>query len=181
MDITTVANVLLLGFLLPLWLVLGFADWSCHRKADIAHTAGWRESFMHMLLVGQAGIAALAGMFFQVNALILALMIAMFLAHEITTSLDISFAASKRYISPTEQRVHDYLTAIPLAVLIMVCAIHPAQFAALFGFGSETADFFAALEREPAADLVPGRVATAEPDQCAALYGRAVARLESGT
>ena len=31
--------LLLLYFVMPLWLLAGFADWLCHRRSDIAHTA----------------------------------------------------------------------------------------------------------------------------------------------
>ena len=33
----------LLGFVIPLWIGVGFADWLCHRHSDIEHTAGKRE------------------------------------------------------------------------------------------------------------------------------------------
>jgi hypothetical protein len=46
----------LLGFVLPLWLVAGVADWLCHRKADIEHTAGPSESAMHLLMLSEARI-----------------------------------------------------------------------------------------------------------------------------
>ena len=149
MDIATVAGGLVLGLLLPLWVAFGVADWACHRAADIEHTAGWRESFMHLMLIGQAGAAVLAGLFFEINALILSIMIVLFLVHELTTYWDVGYANPKRFISPIEQRVQDYLTAIPMAVLLIVCVIHSDQFTALFGLGTEKADFSLQWKSQP--------------------------------
>jgi len=140
-DLHAIASLLILGILLPAWLVLGFADWMCHRKSEIEHTSGWRESVWHMVMVGQAGIAVLLGLFFEINALVLGIILAAYIAHEISTSADVGYAAPKRFISVTEQRVHDFLTAIPLAVMLLVIATHGEQFAALFGLGNEAADF----------------------------------------
>ena len=102
-----------------------------------------------ILLIGETGIAVLAAMWFEINALILALCILAFLAHEITSSLDIHYASHRRLITAGEQRIHDFLTAIPFAVLLIVCVINPGQFAALFGAGSETADFTLRFKAQP--------------------------------
>jgi uncharacterized membrane protein len=149
MTIEHVAGIVLLGFLLPLWLVFGVTDWWRHKATFIESTSGWRESGLHLLLVGQAGVAALAGLFFEINALILGLAILAYLAHELTTNLDVHYASHRRMITSAEQRVHDYLTAIPFAVLVAVCIINPGQFAALFGAGTETADFSLRWKEEP--------------------------------
>lgn len=61
-------------------------------------------------------------------------------AHEITTGIDVGYAAPKREIHAKE-RVHDYLTAVPMALVVIVLITHGGQFAALFGLGQETADY----------------------------------------
>jgi hypothetical protein len=149
MDVQHVAGILLLGLLLPLWLMFGVADWWRHRVTFIEATSGWRESGLHLLLIGETGLAVLAAMWFEINALILAICILAFLAHEITTNLDVGFASHRRMITAGEQRVHDYLTAIPFAVLIAICVINPGQFAALFGAGQEAADFSLRWKEQP--------------------------------
>lgn len=136
-----VASLLALGVLLPAWLVFGFLDWWHHRKSSIETTSGIRESFLHLMLIGQAGSAVLAALFLEVNALIIVFAIIMYVAHEITTNIDVGYADPRRAVIASEQRVHDYLTAIPLALLLILVTTHGGQFAALFGFGSETADF----------------------------------------
>jgi hypothetical protein len=149
MSIEHVAGIVLLGLLLPLWLVFGVSDWWHHRATFIESTSGWRESGLHLLLVGEAGTAVLAGMFFEINALILGFAILAYLAHELTTNIDVHYASHRRMITSAEQRVHDYLTAIPFAVLVAACITNPGQFAALFGAGSETADFTLRWKDEP--------------------------------
>lgn len=36
----------LLWGVLPLWLAAGVADWWCHRRSDLAHTAGVPEALL---------------------------------------------------------------------------------------------------------------------------------------
>lgn len=140
-ELHQVAGILALGVLLPVWLIFGFKDWWHHRKTQIETTSGWRESGLHLLLVSQAGVAVLAALFFQINALIIGVAIVAYLAHEITTGIDVHYADARREINASEQRTHDYLTAIPLALLVIVVVTHGGQFMALFGFGAEEADF----------------------------------------
>lgn len=140
-DLHQIAGILALGLLLPAWLAFGFLDWWHHRKTHIETTSGWRESGLHLMLISQAGIAVLAALFLEANALILGLAIAAYLAHEITTGIDVHYADPRREIDASEQRVHDYLTAIPLALVIILIITHGGQFLALFGFGTEEADF----------------------------------------
>jgi hypothetical protein len=141
MSVEYVAGILLLGLLLPMWLIFGVSDWWRHKTTFIESTSGWRESVLHVLLIGQAGLAALAGLFFEINALILTIAILMYLTHELTTNIDVHYASHRRLITSGEQRVHDYLTAIPFAALVAICITNPGQFAALFGTGTEAADF----------------------------------------
>ncbi len=148
-DLHQIAGVLALGLLLPAWLIFGFLDWWHHRKTHIETTSGWRESGLHLLLISQAGLAVLAALFLEVNALILGVTIAAYLAHELTTGLDVHYADARREIVASEQRVHDYLTAIPLALLVILIITHGGQFAALFGFGEETADFSLRWRQDP--------------------------------
>jgi len=140
-ELHRIAAILALGLLLPLWLVLGYLDWRHHRRTNIEFTSGLRESGLHLLLIGQAGIAVLAALFFEITALVLVIVLAAYVAHEITTGIDVAFAVPKREVLAGEQRVHDFMTAIPMALLMIVLVTNGGQFAALFGLGPETADF----------------------------------------
>lgn len=123
MEFSPVAN-LLLYLVLPLWVLTGAADWLCHRRARIEATAGPTESLLHLALLGEAGIPLLAGLLLEINGVVLAVMVFFFFLHEATGYLDIRYAQAHRGISPIEQRVHDYLTAIPFAALLLVMAAH---------------------------------------------------------
>jgi hypothetical protein len=76
--------LILMYFILPVWLVAGFADWLCHRASHIETTTGPKESFIHLLMFAEVGVPLLAAIFLEVNALIIATMIVTFLIHEAT-------------------------------------------------------------------------------------------------
>jgi hypothetical protein len=134
-------RLLLLYFIMPLWFIAGFADYLCHRATGIAHTSGWKESLLHLLMFGEVAIPLLMCLFLQINALVFAVMIVAFLAHEATALWDVSYAIDKRYVSPFEQHVHSFLEMIPLMAGAFVAVLHWPQFIALFGLGSEPARF----------------------------------------
>ncbi|MGE4061863.1 MAG: hypothetical protein AB7E79_00705 [Rhodospirillaceae bacterium] len=120
------AIVGILGILLPAWIMFGLADWYFHRRSGIAQTSGWRESLLHLFLTGQAGFGVLLALFFDVTTLVAAILIIVYLAHELTTGADVTWATPRRNVVAHEQRVHDYLTAIPFAALFATIVVHPA-------------------------------------------------------
>lgn len=133
MDPADVTRNVLMYFILPLWLAAGFADYLCHRTADIEHTSGWRESVLHLMQFGEMAVPILAAMFLEINALVIAVMIICFLLHELTAFWDVSYAVSTRDVGPFEQHVHSFLEMLPLMGLLMVITLHWDQFIALFG------------------------------------------------
>jgi hypothetical protein len=133
--------LILMYFVLPVWLVAGFADWLCHRATHIETTTGAKESLIHLLMFAEVGVPLLAAMFLEVNALIIAVMIVAFLIHEATAMWDVRYATTARTVGPIEQHVHSFLEMIPLMGIISVVSLHWGQFLALFGFGSEPARY----------------------------------------
>lgn len=148
MEATLIQNALLY-FVLPLWVVAGFADYLCHRKADIEHTAGPKESVIHLMGFAVVGIPVLAGLFFEINAGVLLLMLAGFILHELITHWDVVYANQTREVTPLEQHVHNYLALVPLIGLVLAVILHWPQFLALFGLGSEAARFAFVLKQNP--------------------------------
>jgi hypothetical protein len=142
-------RLLLLYFIMPLWFLAGFADYLCHRASHIAETAGWKETVLHLLMFVQMAIPLLMCLFFEINALTFAVMIVAFLAHEATALWDVSFAITRRYVSPIEQHVHSFLEMIPLMAGAFVAVLHWPQLLALFGLGSEAARFTLILKPDP--------------------------------
>ena len=149
MDQTQFAQALLLYFILPLWLAAGFADYLCHRASDIAHTSGYRESLLHLLMFSEIAVPLLAALFFEINALVILLMIAGFIVHEATALWDVSYAIDKREVGPFEQHVHSFLELLPLMAMLIVIILHWPQFLALFGLGPEAPRFALVLKSEP--------------------------------
>jgi len=143
------AEALLTWFVLPVWFLAGIADWLCHRATDIEHTAGPKESVIHLLMFGEIAIALLACLLFEINALVFAIMILVFVAHQLTALWDVSYAAPRRYVSPVEQQVHSLLEILPLAAGLLIAVLHFPQLLALFGLGTERADFTLTPKHEP--------------------------------
>jgi hypothetical protein len=140
--------LILMYFVVPLWFVAGFGDWLCHRATHIATTSGPKESLLHLIMFSEVGPPLLAAIFLDVNALVIAFMILMFLLHEATAFWDVSYAVSRRRVTPLEQHVHSFLEMIPLMGLLLIVARHWPQFLALFGSGREAARFELVFKQE---------------------------------
>ena len=143
------AVLVLLYFILPLWLAAGFCDYLCHRASNIEITSGYKESLLHLLMFSEVAVPLLAAIFFEINALVIALMIAGFIAHQLTALWDVSFATDKRYVSPIEQQIHSLLEVLPLAGMLIVIVLNWPQFLSLWGLGAETPRFRIALKPDP--------------------------------
>lgn len=141
--------LLLLYFVLPVWLIAGFADWLCHRATHIETTSGLKETYIHILMFLEMGTPLLLALFLEVNALIILLMIVLFFCHEATALWDVSYAVKTRRISPAEQHIHSFLEMVPLMALLLVISRHWPQFLALFGAGYEAPRFTLSLRAEP--------------------------------
>ncbi len=141
--------LILLYFIMPLWLLVGFADWLCHRAARIESTAGASESLLHLLMFAEVGAALLAGLFLQINAGVIAFMIAAFLAHEATALWDVSYAVKRREVSPIEQHMHSFLELLPLLAIVCVASAHWGQLLALLSLGPEPAGLTFRLKPAP--------------------------------
>ncbi|MEM6161923.1 diguanylate cyclase [Erwinia sp. P6884] len=144
--------LMLLYFVLPVWLIAGFADWLCHRATDIETTTGLKETYIHILMFFEMGLPLLAALFLEINALVIAFMIVLFFCHEATALWDVNYAVTARRVSPVEQHVHSFLEMVPLMALLLVISRHWPQFLALFGFGEESARF----ELKQRIDPLPG-------------------------
>ena len=143
------AQYILMYFVLPLWLAAGLADWFCHRASRIEVTAGPREPVFHLLGLAEMGVPVMLALFFEINALVIAVMLAALVLHELTTWLDLRYAASTREIMPVEQLVHSFVEVLPLMGLGFIVLLYWGQFLALFGLGGESARFALALKQQP--------------------------------
>jgi hypothetical protein len=140
---------MLMYFILPVWLIAGFADYLCHRATNIATTSGWKESVLHIAQLIEMGIPILALMFFEVNAGIIVLMIVCLILHEGTGWWDVAYAHERREIMPLEQHIHGFLERLPLMGFLIVIVLHWPQFLALLGLADEPARFALTPKSEP--------------------------------
>lgn len=124
---------LLMYIVLPAWLLAGWGDWLCHRRARIEYSAGWRESLLHQLLLLETGIPIAIALLAQVSTLVLAIGLAGVLAHELTTAWDLRWAGSRRTISPAEQQVHAFQEVLPWGALVALMLLHPSATLSLVG------------------------------------------------
>ena len=139
----------LMYFVLPLWLFVGFADYLCHRASRIATTSGPKKSLIHLAMLIEVAIAVTAAMALEINALVFLVMIVCWVLHEATAVWDVVYAHDKRDISPVEQWVHGYLGVLPLMSLVLVIVLNWSQFLALFGLGSAAPRFEIVLKDPP--------------------------------
>lgn len=149
LDTAEVTRNFLLYFIVPLWLAAGIADWACHRATDIEGTTGAKESLMHLLLLVEVGIPVLAGLFLEVTSPVLALMIVSFFLHEATALWDVSYAVTRRKVTPIEQHVHSFLEMVPLMAIAFIAVLHWPQVKALLGVGAHPADLSIRLKKKP--------------------------------
>jgi hypothetical protein len=132
---------LLLGALLPVWMLAGLADWACHRRERIEDSAGWKESALHLLMIGELGLAVVLVLWCQVTATVLMLVLAACVLHEITLWCDLTYASTRRVIPPIEQWVHGLQMGLPWLGLLTLCIAHRAQTLAILGLGSDSPDW----------------------------------------
>ena len=117
-------DVLLQGVILygclPLWVVMGFADYVCHRKSAIERTTGIRESVLHVVMGAQMGLPVFLGLVFEINVLLLLLAFALLVFHVWVAHRDVSFALHTREITIWETHAHSFLEVLPFVVLLLI-------------------------------------------------------------
>lgn len=119
------ALVALLGYgLFPVWLVAGLGDWLCHRRTNIERTSGQRESLLHLAQAAQLAPALLAVVFLEIDAAVLALVVACVAIHTFTAYWDLRFTTGRRHISPMEQVIHSLLLLLPVFAALLLCLLY---------------------------------------------------------
>lgn len=134
-------------FVLPVWLAAGFLDYIWHRRTKIETTSGPSESMMHTLMMVEAGPAVFGALFLEINAGVLAMILAASVLHEMTAIWDVVFTSSRRAILPAEQHIHSFLEMVPFCVASAAVCMHWDQARALVGCGPARADFALRLRR----------------------------------
>jgi hypothetical protein len=136
------------GFVLPIWIGAGVADWWCHRRTDIEHTAGATESMIHAAMMLEGGLPTLLGLFCEVNAGVLGITYATLASHELTAVWDVAYADGRRQMTPAEQHVHGFLEGVPLMATMLLTGLHWDQARSVFVLG-EPPDWRVRLKHRP--------------------------------
>ena len=126
------AEVVLMAGIIPLWILSGVADWWCHRRTGIERTSGLPENAFHWLLLAEGGVALLAVALLEIDAAVLLVVFAAFVAHEVTTYVELRYTVPRREVRPLEQMVHSFMEILPLAMLGVVAVLAWDQVLALF-------------------------------------------------
>lgn len=127
-DVETATLRYLLYGLLPAWFIPALLDWYQHRRTDIEHTAGTRESLIHALMMSEVGLPVLVAIAFEINPLVLVLIAVAIAAHEATALWDVSTAVeSGREVRPWEQHIHSFLEAMPFMTTSALLCLHWEQ------------------------------------------------------
>jgi len=148
-DFEDITRRFLMNVVLPVWLASGIADWLCHRGSHIETTTGPKESLMHLLMLTEAAIPVLCGMFLEITSPVLALAIVAALLHDATALWDVSYAVTKREVTPIEQHVHSFLEMVPMAAIAFISILHWPQLLALLGIGKNRPDWGIRPKRRP--------------------------------
>jgi hypothetical protein len=149
MNLESIAQGILLYFVLPIWVVTGAADALCHKITHIERTTGLVESFIHLAMLAEVGAGVLAALFLELTGAILVFLVALWVLHEVTSYLDLHYASHRRFVPPWEQRVHDYLAVLPLLALVLVALLSWGQVLAVFGLGPQSMDYGIRLKEHP--------------------------------
>lgn len=148
------AQWVLMAVVVPLWVLAGLVDWACHRFTAIERTAGWPENVFHWVLFAEAGVALLAVALLEIDAGVMLLVFAAFLAHELTTFIELRYVVPLREVGPLEQMVHSFMELLPLVILALVAAMQWDQVLALFDRGVPDFALQTKAQPWPAAYLV---------------------------
>ena len=114
------AALILMYAVFPLWVAVGLLDWWCHRRSRIESTSGLRESLWHWVLFAEIGAGLLAVAILEVNAAVLAWVLAVFVVHELTVYFELRWVMPVREITAFESMVHSFMEILPLASLALL-------------------------------------------------------------
>ncbi|POM26695.1 hypothetical protein BTM25_10990 [Actinomadura rubteroloni] len=133
LGVDTATRRWLIGGVMPLWLGAGLVDWWCHRRTHIEDNSGAHESAIHALMMAEAGVPVVLGLFCEVNAGVLAVSGGALGVHAATAAWDVSYAEERRRVTPFEQHCHSLLEVVPLMATGFLAVLHWDQARALLG------------------------------------------------
>lgn len=125
---------LLLYLVLPAWVLFGFLDYLCHRKARIEHTTGLRECILHIVMGLQISLPILLALVLEINVLVLLVSLGILIFHEVVAHMDVKTAYGNRTISAWEMHAHSFLEVIPFISFGLVAVLKWPVFVKMITF-----------------------------------------------
>lgn len=131
----------LLRVVMPLWIAAGAVDHGLHRRSRIEATSGVAESALHLGGIALTTLPVLAALNLEIDAGVLCVLGAGYVAHAGMTVWDVAYASRRREIVPLEQHVHAMLELLPFTALSLLVVAHHDQALALVGAGTQPPRF----------------------------------------
>ena len=91
----------------------------------------------------------LASVFLEITSPVILVMVAGFVAHEVTVYCDLRIANAERDVTPTEQMVHSVMETMPLFGIWLVTLLRRGEVRALTGASARSPDFSIRLKEKP--------------------------------
>lgn len=138
-DVESATLRYMLYIMLPAWFIPGILDYIMHRRTNIAHTSGTRESIIHAMMMTEVGLPTIMALLLEINPLTLLLMYTASLTHEATAFWDVSTAVNlRREVKPNEQHIHSFLEVMPFMAVAFVSVLHSDQLRLLLSLNKNT-------------------------------------------
>ena len=119
---TDIVRNFILYVVMPAWILFGFLDYLCHRATSIETTSGFRESVVHAIMGIQVALGMFLGLFLRIDVIVLILLFAVLVMHEVVAHMDVVMASRVRAISIWEVHCHSFLEVIPFVIFgLIVC------------------------------------------------------------
>ena len=153
MDVQDLLFTMLVRLVLPLWVLAGLADWACHRATRIELRGGVTESNFHLGLYGLFAIGGLAALTLETTTGVLLLLLALWLAHEALTWIELRYVVRRREVRPIEQIVHAFLELLPLTAIVILAALNPDASVGLVDWSAADWGLRSRILPEPVAEI----------------------------
>jgi len=144
----------ILEFIVPFWFLLSLWTSVLHHKASSkVLNLKQRQKCLGLLTLraSLASVMVLAGLFCEIDSLILILLLVLFVFHQRVAFLFIKFKYEENYKSETNFHLSldDNCIGIPIVLISLVICIHWQSFFGIFHLNSITPDFSLRLKEVP--------------------------------
>jgi hypothetical protein len=123
LDLRDLTIGLLVYVLYPLWLAAGAVDYVCHRRTNIAETAGVVESSLHVAQFITMVILFVCAVIFEPTLAVITILAAVAILHLVLSYVDVVYTERKRYISPLEQHAHAFMDVLPIVAVCLLAIL----------------------------------------------------------